>query len=454
MAAITKPATLDSFGVPLNGEAWYFTLLPALQNLQQPDGTIGVGIAWDKPDNIKKAYGIFKDHDQMWNNLRQLPEGQRYAYEILPANTPCRGYWDIEYVLKAATTLEQHTEAIQDTVKIMRAWITKLKHEISRITGRQAQVAVLDGTRPIDPQNPALGIKLSYHVILINVAFSSNKSKIFNRIQDAMPTLRTTAESLTDLRWMPCSIEVSKKNTCAPDPSVYKDNQIFRCISCSKRGGAATPLNFAKPESNLTDSTDPYDTFITLIRDPMNMIVSEKDSGEKRTNDQVIGESGDGDTQKKKKKTKKQKVAGDSSGASNDNGRTRDLTQFYLDSYPETMKNIQDTLQTLLRRWGDSNTLVEKLVRANPNLRYQCKNVQNRPCIIANQMHVSNTPIIWLDAPRTVNQGELSKCYTVMYNCKSIECQCQGIIGEIFISKGNLYKYKVVFPPIIRIIQV
>ena len=128
-----------------------------------------------------------------------------------------------------------------------------------------------------------------------------------------------------------------------------------------------------------------------------------------------------------------------------------DEVEAMLKAYPSQMENIHTQLQELLCSCGDTNTRVEKLVRVTRNLRYQCRNVNSRSCILSSEAHQSNNPILWLDAPKETNEGELSCHYYVIYNCKSSECQGQGIIGEIELDENDgLYKHKVKDPPIIN----
>ena len=497
--------TQRDLGVPCGAEGWYFALANAVSESRHGEEKDSfLVVAWDKPPkqqqppqkSTTKAYGVFKDHATFWENLNAVPVDQRYAYEVMPTLRPCRGYWDIEFCIDlpddpAIVTASHHQlqEATRDTHLLMTRWIAKLKEVIFSQIGIQAKVAVLDGTRIVNSTSPPLGfkVKFSYHVILVNVSFVHNQSKAFNQIKAALPTLYTLAMELTDpvLNWKP-----PQNTPGAPDMCVYGNNQLFRCLSCAKRG-ASTPLTFAS--ADLTDTTDPFDTFVSVLggvgqcnqsgdvvfvpeppktaKHSLPNLDSEARKKRKRPSKPPIAMilqsqnfmqlTTPAQPPNKKSKTASLKCC---DGGVNDNSQNYDseeeeadvdvcrqtLVETMLSQFPLQMKNIQDELQELLRSWGDLNTKVEKLVRVTSNLRYQCRNVDNRSCILSSEAHQSNNPILWLDSSRCTNEGELAEHYQVMYNCKSSECQGQGIIGEIELNKeSGLYRHRLITPPLI-----
>jgi hypothetical protein len=481
--------TQKALGVPRGAEGWYFALANAISaSIQGEDKNSFLVIAWDKPPkqqtqqpppkSTTKAYGVFKDHATFWENLNALPADQRYAYEVLPTLKPCRGYWDIEFCIDLPTTTTATNdqllleEATRDTNLLMKRWIAKLKETVLSQLGIIAKVAVLDGTRIVSSPPTSVKVKFSFHVILVNVSFLSNQSRAFHQIKAALPTLYNLAmevgtastDATPPLRWKP-----PQDTTGAPDMCVYSNNQLFRCLSCAKRG-VSTPLTFAS--ADLTDTTNPYDAFVSIIKkrggsgsfssqggEDMSsddsdeiIFVPEPPKTTKKTIDSIESES-----RKKRKKTSlpppstnkkaKQMHRDDDDDDNDDSQQTK--VENMLSQYPHQMKNIHSELQELLRGWGDLNTKVEKLVRVTNNLRYQCRNVNSRSCILSSEAHQSNTPIMWLDSSRCTNEGELADHYQVIYNCKSSECQGQGVIGQIELDKeSGLYKHRLITPPI------
>jgi len=422
--------------LPQDAENWFPNLSSAISSIEDPEYQLVV--AWDKPDSASpvkkkggsKAYALYRDHSTFWSELDKLPRNERFAYEIVRPQQACKAYWDIEFVKDVSP--QEKSEAFEEVRLLMKDWILCLKLEFRKLfksATEDVKVAVLDGTRDVGPSR----VKFSFHVIVVNYAFEGNKSEAFRQLRDSLPTLH-------DL----CSIHTrdgcrkygpSQQDKCAPDVLVWKDNQAFRILSCSKRG-SSTPLTFFDP---LTDTKNPLDTFLTHLRHgsaPLKLIRDEEVEQQ-------------ADEQKKKKRKMGSSVA--KRVVASQSVNHEETVRQMLQKYPQELENIHEQVQELLKSWGDCNTQVHKLVRASKHLRYQCKNIVNRPCLFTTENHESNTPIIWLDAPRDVSEGQLSNHYQVTYICKSVECQCHGVIGEIFsVGDDKDYEFSKTFPPIMR----
>lgn len=489
-----------------------------------------------KKQSPKKAYGVFSSHSVFWEFLSKLSEDRRFAYEIIEAGRPCKCYWDIEFSIhfeaETSDLQKQKKKKARDDVRtLMKLWIARLKQEVCYVFNSsyshpdQIIACVLDGTREIclhdkeeddkdiadDNQGDdhssvdvvvteAVGIKFSYHVILVNVIVENNQSRSFQLLKKRIPSLWTL---LCESTYGSQFFGPSKDDTGAPDLCVWKDNQIFRCLSCSKRGGS-TPLSFA--DDSLNETREPMDTFLTYIPNPseilkcVDCVVSQQEIGSLMTTSECVasitmpttltqskngssnnsGSSTDPKTTKKitRKRKKVSEVSdispvkankkrhGDSTTAhQNDDIETANDTEnmdglddlhmvhHFLTKYPKEMKAIHKEVQTLINAW-DHSIVVEKLVRARANLRYQCKVTDCRKCIFSTEVHYSNNPLIWLDAPQNVSDGQLSNYYLVYYNCQSSECRCDGVIGELYKSASatsvDTYKHKKIFPALIR----
>ena len=436
---ITKPDILTKFGVPSCAKAWFYTLIPAVaffnnekeenakNNLDPP-----ILIAWDKPSKSnasdkkqspKKVYGIFQSHIVFYDQLSKLDNDKRYAYEIIPKNQKCKAYWDIEFEISDFENEDKQQRAKLDILFLLKQWIKELKSIIKDIFKVDAKVCTLDGSRVIETLNEKSAFKFSFHVIVYNLVFETNQSKAFKYLREKLPTLY---ESFAYLKRNGEVLDFGPKSVdkFAPDMGVWKENQIFRCIHCSKRGGS-TPLTLLDFEG-LSDSEEILDTFITYLQDDdvhciqENFVIPEQKESKKR------GSSCDG-----KSSVAKRRKQEPSTPIINDQDDDYEIVDFMKVTFPQELNSIQLRVQELLKSWNDHNTAVEKLVRAKKNLRFQCRNVVNRPCIFSHEIHSSNTPIIWLDAPSHVHEGELSNTYSVIYNCKSSECMCQGIIGQV-----------------------
>jgi hypothetical protein len=445
-------------GVPGGALGWYYTQVPALSLLKTTLDNKGVLIAWDKPEEKdaeklikgkqgKKIYGVFPNYETLWNGVEKLPGLQRYGYELIPSGRPCKAYWDLEFCVCDLLTRDCVAHAKEDVQKIMGEWLKILKENVKKMFNVKCVLCVLDGTRFVNEEK--LQVKFSFHVIVCNLVFVTNQCKMFKKLRSEMPTLYQVSQSLRNrgesVRYGP-----SEQDTCAPDMSVWKENQVFRFLSCSKRG-SSTPLGFAN--AALADQVNALDTFLCNV--------DASDIQEGMIVHDVSIEEGDPSHQGKKKRKKRDKdfnnqtTTQDERSLKNPRVSFEDaeeyddaqIVDYVLKHFPAQIKNIQEQVQCLLCQWKDENTVVDKLVRAKKNLRFQCRLIEKRPCIFSEENHESNNPLIWLDAPYHVNEGELAHHYSVIYNCKSSECMCQGLIGEIvFNVDRQVYECKMIFP--------
>jgi len=553
---ITNQADLTLFGVPGGALGWYYYLAAAQaccslhQKNCNPNQELNppIIIAWDKPEKENaqqhattddspvsttdlasltkkkrkigcsaKAYGVYADHCTFWAELSKLSSHERYAYEIIEKGRACKMYWDVEFSICFPSFDEARVR--NDISNVLWAWVDFVRVEICNVFDSYSEckqnatrVCILDGTRyqndpmEIDSDQSAVSsqkkLKFSYHVIFPDVVFESNQSKAYQLFRDRVPSFcefiqrnPSLDESLT--------YKPSAQDTGAPDLSVWKDNQIFRFLSCSKRGGS-TPLSFLAADSVvsldyplLQLSREPFDTFLTYSLDKSKVLTLEnvnrglqkpfpqQHNAEGSGQSAIAGSAADENAisiqvQSKKRKRSavlqkqpaRQKKKSPSSSRvqetePNDDGENDldcpsdshpceesclDLVDIFLANYPREIQSMKDNIQELLVKWNNANTIVDRLVRANINLRFQCKNLAERPCIFSKEVHVSNTPLIWLDAPKHISEGTLSDYYLVYYNCQSSECRCDGIIGELHRNPDDPHAYTFVkiFPARLR----
>jgi len=421
--SVVDAQTVEKCGCPGGALRWFYTLLPALSFASEIAERLT--IAWDKTPKAngpsktcKKIYGVFENHASFWTCLETLGEHERYAYEIIPKRMQCKAYWDIEYCV------ENSEQALRDARELLGQWILRLKGKIKELFGLDAKCCVLDGTRRVDEET----MKFSAHVVVFNLAFEHNQSDAFVRLRSQIPSLYEVLQEEHALDYGP-----REEDTGAPDLCVWKDNQIFRCLSCSKRGGS-TPLHFW--DSPWNETRDPMDTFLTHFKEGHY--------------DLVVGQQSEVATKKTRKRKKSRYDAQDEEEEAASSSDLESVS-LMLQRYPQEIACIKQQIQILLNSWKNTNTRVDKLVRAKINLRFQCVNTEFRPCVFSREVHRSNTPIIWLDAPFNVNEGDLSSHYIVNYNCKSSECMCSGIIGEIFLNEETKrYEQRKVFPAILQ----
>jgi len=515
---ITSAADLASFGVPDGSVGWYYYLAAAQAccsafQRDQRSGGKAIVIAWDKPEKeattqdensepkkktsaskkkagcSAKAYGVFKNHETFWEELSKLPVLARYAYEIIEKGGPCKCYWDIEFSIEFAA--QEEAKVKSDVSLLLWSWINCARLLLCNIfTGfsedESLRVCILDGTRAAEEADagqdpPKKKLKFSYHVVFPDVVFESNQSKSYQVYRDDVPSFYChflDRKNSGDDLFQSLAHVPSESDTGAPDLSVWKDNQIFRFLSCSKRGGS-TPLAFFSPTQerdlfpllSLCD-TNPLDTFLTYIPrasalgldrlhaaylpiqpPPVDVGPSQPaavlpETGKKRKRQPA---------QQQASSSKKHQAAMSRLQEELDDERDRDgcgpdLLETFLIKYSREIQSMKKAIQELLHTWNNQNTIVDRLVRASVNLRFQCKNIGERPCIFSKEVHVSNTPLIWLDAPKHVSEGELSDYYLVYYNCQSSECRCDGVIGELHRNPDDPFAYTFgkIFPARVR----
>ena len=86
----------DKNQIPKGG-MWYVRQAPMLEALHSNKG--GFAAAWDTvPGKGSKAYGLYPSPGDFYANLLQNPANERFGYELIPENTPCKAYADVEWI--------------------------------------------------------------------------------------------------------------------------------------------------------------------------------------------------------------------------------------------------------------------------------------------------------------------------------------------------------------------
>jgi hypothetical protein len=224
------------YSIPVGGQ-WFWKQAPVLEAYGLSGG---VTIAWDKPDG-KKIYGLYSDKNEVMHSIMKNPSNKRWGYEIIPANTACLAYADIELI---SPTPDPQRVIITSIISVIRSHI-KINFK------RTGEFYVLDGSRLMDDGM----YKVSYHLVIADIVFACNHDGNMKRLFTiADPGLYFTG---TD--------GVSKY--CI-DLSVYTKNRLFRLPGCCKLNGAQVPLvriNSDPMDDEFTDQNFEIDYLIPLF---------------------------------------------------------------------------------------------------------------------------------------------------------------------------------------------
>ena len=175
----------------------------------------GFTTTWDTRQG-GKTFLLFKEgRDAFLRHLLELPVQSRNAYEIIWTHLPCLAYVDVDYKNHVADA--DHTRLI----RVLRDYAQTIRQRFAI----EPAFKVLCGTRTKEDG----AIKHSYHIIVANLAFRSNKD----------PALKALfVEHGSQKHWYYLK---DGKKTSIVDDRVYSTNRDFRFPYCCKLGDP-TPL--------------------------------------------------------------------------------------------------------------------------------------------------------------------------------------------------------------------
>ena len=203
-------------------------------------GKQGHTVAWDtapikgKKDGAK-AYAHYDSIEAFYASLLQNPPDKRFGYELIPENTPCKAYGDIEWIGEPDPNHALLTHLIKFFRKRAAEWYSDLPGQL--------EVFVTCSSRPAGGEL----VKHSYHVIINNLVFSCN--------HDDQMKLFFTLPGTSDVDsgkfyWT----DTKGESKCVVDTGVYDKNRAFR-LSYNMKRGSTTPF--------LRLSNDPYEDDFT-----------------------------------------------------------------------------------------------------------------------------------------------------------------------------------------------
>ena len=355
-------------------------------------------IAWDrKAGGGPKVYGLYPSAEDFYTHLLQNPPNKRFGYELIPENTPCKAYADIEWI---GAPDPNHT--------LLKRLITFFREQAAEkypdLPGH-LEVYVACGSRPAEGER----VKHSYHVTIHNLVFPCNHDDQMKQFF----TLPSTSDYSEFYR-----SNAKGESKCIIDAGVYTRNRVFRLPYNMKRGGTVPLLRLSNDpyeddfdgEFNNEDVDDVLPMVLTTIEhcadtyfvkmEAVQATVGEPASKKRKRNNSAVD-----DTDAKSKKIKKVKST-------------------FVSTTADDHEGMSIALQQLLRDAGDNDSHLQPVQRDSRGYEQdafyaQVRNAKHgRLCLAqpyACVVHKNNTARLYLTLQ---NKG-----YNVRFHCFSERCK-------------------------------
>ena len=204
-------------------------------------------ISWDKK-NGAKCFGLYATNLIFTINLMKCDKNKRWAYEIIPTNTPCKAFGDIEFYGPADPLYPNGWHRKMDMT------LAHLDQQVFDIKKYHGKFEVLHSSRPEEGT-----IKHSFHVIIENLIFP-------NCHDGTMAAFFNVPESFGD-EWFDVHNDIRKPII---DQTVYTKKRNLRTVSSSKYA-KVIPLRPLSPNFRLMefdDNQDPQYLLKFLVSNP------------------------------------------------------------------------------------------------------------------------------------------------------------------------------------------
>ena len=184
----------------------------------------GVPVVFDLPNGQAKTFVLYRSLEQFKSDIRSLPQEHWNAYEIIRHGMPCLAHADIDF---------KTTSRDPDHTRIKRV-LQEIAQTIRNTYGIEPDFQLLCSTRV-----KGRFIKHSYHITVLNLAFSSNKD----------PRLKEIFRG-SGCHW---SYDTDKGRQSIVDEGIYSADRYMRFAFCSKAGdfGPLLPLSFDLKENTI-----------------------------------------------------------------------------------------------------------------------------------------------------------------------------------------------------------
>ena len=417
-----------------DGGTWHWKQADMFEELKRDEG--GFTVAWDiAAGEGKKAYGLYENAEGFYKHLLQTPHDKRFGYELIPTDTMCKGYADVEWIGEP----DPHHTKLRSLIQYYRKHATEKYPEM----GMGLEVDVACGTRPEKDRTKmelevyvACGTrpekdrtKHSYHITIVNLVYGCNHD-------GGMRSFFTPPDDMAEFFWR----NDEDRTKCIVDLAVYTKNRVFRLPYNMKREGTVPLLRIGD---------DPHrDDFSFTFHDecaedvlPMVLTQIEGSSGVYLVPKQVAV------TEPVKKKKKASPAAALSKPVASPTAASSEP-----DAATEERKCSVDlpipsaSLKAALEAHGDTVSKPTSSVVFNqrdgepPHWVIQCnQGGQTRQCIVdPHKSHDSNNIILFL-YPEETNHTLLLKCHCTSESCKHAP---HALLGEF--TRGQYFQLEFV----------
>lgn len=380
------------YSLPDDGD-WFSKQNRALHQFQQNQGFL---VAWDIcSDSAYKCYGVYPDEKTFFEKLLSMKsKNNRCGYELIPENTPCKSYVDVEWEGSQDT---EH-DRIRSIVKKLREFC---HHQAN---ANDIEVYVSCSSRLVEG-----GIyKNSYHITIPSIMFHRNHdgqmkeffSKFCEQYHD-IPVWYTTSDG---------------EQKCCVDLAVYTTNRCIRLPHCSKKGAGVA---FARISG---DPHDESDRFISRYDENnsdswLPFILTKYD----RNDDNIIFIGNQDPT---KIPPKRRLRDGTASRAKKQRSSQTDISSTNAETdLPVTWEAIEGVL---IKR-GDEVSKISKVSFHTDSegdyWKIQCnQRGQRRPCLLdPSVIHDSNNCLLFIRQDQ--NSETSDNRFSIQYHCTSTKCK-------------------------------
>lgn len=408
---IEIPITLRAdLGLPPGGK-WFYTQDAMMQHKKKLKTGVPFVLSWDKDiEKRNKYFGVYESPRAFWESVQLSGLRYRYAYEMIPENTPCRLYMDIEWKGEADKTHER----IMD---ILNAFQEYCINELRRLPC----LHLLCGSRPVSGTD----FKNSYHLVATDIFFRNNHD----------------GQMLDWVRNFVYAYDVCKDQNKQSfvDLLVYSRNRCMRSYSSCKKG-ETVPLLYLNPAEEMDMDTDNIDYFLGTLSVEYSSIAEENFVPEKplKRGRESPGQSGAASSAQPQRPN----ATSHPLGASSSHNANPSL-ESNSHPLPFSAKIIADALivcgdnrTTIGRISGFTNLATGKMEwKIQGTMAYCAQGDMGRPCLISSGVfHRNNNCLLFVTS--TAQEAR----YTLKYVCMSSRCRGSEngiLLGHIFFKQGG-----------------
>lgn len=418
------------YNLPPNG-VWYFKQDDMLQEWQT-QGSVGFTVAWDKYEGRgNKVYGLYKDANEFYVNLADVNESKRCGYELIPRETSCKFYADVEW---------EETDADIEHVKI-KSIVQEIRRFYKKFSTKQLSIYVSCSSRKTKN-----GLhKNSYHLTSPDIVFSNNHDGTMEKFTIAL------CEGNEYLHYTGPNDEL----LCYIDLRVYTQNRCIRLPYCSKMGSRVVFRRISGPPTDLND----HMTYVTEydMLDPESwrpFIITDVDAAAVLFEHEALMRKHPAAHRLAERPPKRSKTHGPAASLSAVSvAASSSVVSAASSSAPSLSGDSNDilpintqTVQNALAECGDTVSRIASIRRKQNELgkywQLQCnQSCRTRRCLHdPSLVHESNNCILFVK----FHQMDSEPAFVLEYHCTSEHCKKKHLILGYFVFSRGCMNWKFV----------